>query len=1508
MLICRKCNTALRPNTFEMHFRRAHQLTGDTLREINDHYTGMDLADPEHDTLPADGSAAIELLPVLRGHSCTACRHLTVARDNAVRHWREAQHGKAEVRWTDVLLQTWMRGKYARYWTVRGRGNDDDEDAGIVASDNAGISAMERMIASSQAQLKAEDAIRLRMGDLEEDIDRDSSWIKRLGWVRHFGSRDLVSVHEAAEWVRAKAATGGRARQEDEEAGRERLLLARLGQSFDREVDRCCWRLDSVPTETLQWLASITAANPSGVPFGRKGKEASMSKYRSVGHRYLSFCWRAYRIGREEAFERWAVRFTDEQWSLLRDVAEELEGDIFPSSHDSGFCSGRERDAESDDEASSDDDDEEEVTADEGIVTPTYGALDRAVFLFIVASIKVHVGGNVYTNSLLSFCAALGVQQRPLGYTEPHLYTGMLAAVLWWGRLFFLESVFENQPRDQDEVGIDAVLAFREQHTTWMCTGTHTVISTIIGWMAYGKGWRNKMGGQASIRWTENGEAVVHMGEQVDVESFTRTLRGQVAEAQKLLDKLFGGLWQKVSRTVDLSRIADNMVRLGAGQSFAANPKNDWLKAGPAKIMGLMEASIWDATRNRWKKQGVKKWLRRLRQFRETLMVLVHTWGGLPGRGPELTTLRHCDSWQLIRNIFVMDGQVMIVTDRDKMKAIRDNGRKVARFVPDGIGRMIVAYISWLIPAERVLRRECKLAEPRGEQLEYMWRDGSSRVWDTERLSRKLARVMQAGTGVRIGVGRYRAVAIEMGRRIRGLVTKQLEGRMEDEDNDDNIEVDPITGEPIDCGGSWNIVWDLQSTHGTRIARQHYAVHIGFPGKLQPEMIATFKEISKLWHQFLESRIAEDKAPTTRKRNGRVSNKQSVVDEDDSPAQTTGRKRVRTDKGAGRRVMEKDMADGLQILFGPDAVWRSDKQVESMRSIMSLKNGQTAINVLPTGAGKSILFMLPAVMRETGTSIVVVPFVALMDDLVTRATDMGIDCIRFRSSMNSGREGVPRAARLVVVSADIVSSAEFSGYVDGLLCAGLLQRIFIDECHTVIMDIGYRAKLGELRSLHRYGCPIVLLTATLPVVLEDWFRGEMLAQSAVIVRDRTTKLNCRYRVEQVKPGAGAVEKRTVEVIEQLDAQLTGHQKGVIYCRSRGQCEAMAEAIGCGVHHSGMTEKDRYEARMAWIEGRASRWIVATTGLGTGVDIAGIVAVVHVEQPYGLVDFVQQTGRGGRRAGEVVKSIIIHDGRPQREDRHGSFVDNINRAQMDAFVSTPGCRRAVIAAFMDGVAGETCRDVAGAELCDGCKAQAEGKVDRESEGGADEDNEEDEGEERGSVWKVFGKREGIQIRTLFRWLDEVADECPVCHVRRHYRGQETGEVPDEPRHRRVGQWCETVADEDYEVVRKKITFGPLSCCFTCKLPLDWCAETQEEEGHCAYKDKVLPVVLMGLRNWRVRDLAKEQFGIDTQDKDAFFRWLGARRQFHGEGGTNMHALWEAIIWEAYRGGMYWFKTE
>ncbi|KAK4205957.1 hypothetical protein QBC37DRAFT_435654 [Rhypophila decipiens] len=84
-----------------------------------------------------------------------------------------------------------------------------------------------------------------------------------------------------------------------------------------------------------------------------------------------------------------------------------------------------------------------------------------------------------------------------------------------------------------------------------------------------------------------------------------------------------------------------------------------------------------------------------------------------------------------------------------------------------------------------------------------------------------------------------------------------------------------------------------------------------------------------------------------------------------------------------------------------------------------------------------------------------------------RATAMGVDCIRSRWSVKAGREGVARAARLVVVSADVDSSAPFSGYMDGLLCAGLLQRIFIDEWARARTATGGRAQRKDEQAVRK---------------------------------------------------------------------------------------------------------------------------------------------------------------------------------------------------------------------------------------------------------------------------------------------------------------------------------------------------------------------------------------------------------------------------------------------------------
>ena len=122
--------------------------------------------------------------------------------------------------------------------------------------------------------------------------------------------------------------------------------------------------------------------------------------------------------------------------------------------------------------------------------------------------------------------------------------------------------------------------------------------------------------------------------------------------------------------------------------------------------------------------------------------------------------------------------------------------------------------------------------------------------------------------------------------------------------------------------------------------------------------------------------------------------------------------------------------------------------------------------------------------------------------------------------------------------------------------------------------------------------------------------------------------------------------------------------------------------------------------------------MAISALGTGIDIGGIVAVVHMEQPWGLVDFVQQTGRGARREGELVDSVIVmSEGRAWRDGTRGD-VEQANTDVMERFVGSLGCRREVLSEFMDGKR-LSCRDVSG-EACDRCRGDNEQEGEEEEE--------------------------------------------------------------------------------------------------------------------------------------------------------------------------------------------------
>jgi superfamily II DNA helicase RecQ len=256
--------------------------------------------------------------------------------------------------------------------------------------------------------------------------------------------------------------------------------------------------------------------------------------------------------------------------------------------------------------------------------------------------------------------------------------------------------------------------------------------------------------------------------------------------------------------------------------------------------------------------------------------------------------------------------------------------------------------------------------------------------------------------------------------------------------------------------------------------------------------------------------------------------------------------------------------------------------------------------VIPTSGGKSLLFTAPACLDNTGVTIVVVPFRTLINDLVDKAKKAGIDSVEWRP-------GEVNPATLVFVNADLVDGTNLLGYAQQLFDSGRLRRIFIDECHLIFKENHWRAKLVRLSCLRGVNCPMVLLTATLPPLMQFELERCMSIEFCRYIRADRTRLRTRYMVEECKPGK--LERRVVEMCYSW-TKASPNSKGVVYCRSRTQCESLADELGWAYYHA---EADGREERIAdWAE--SGGLIVATSALGTGIDFPGITLILHVDIP------------------------------------------------------------------------------------------------------------------------------------------------------------------------------------------------------------------------------------------------------------------------------------------------------
>ncbi|MGB1126149.1 MAG: DNA helicase RecQ [Phycisphaeraceae bacterium] len=317
----------------------------------------------------------------------------------------------------------------------------------------------------------------------------------------------------------------------------------------------------------------------------------------------------------------------------------------------------------------------------------------------------------------------------------------------------------------------------------------------------------------------------------------------------------------------------------------------------------------------------------------------------------------------------------------------------------------------------------------------------------------------------------------------------------------------------------------------------------------------------------------------------------------------------------------------LKQYFGHDAFRPMQREI-----IEQVCDSRDTFVIMPTGGGKSLCYQLPALVTE-GTTVVISPLIALMQDQVAQLQQNGIRATLINSTLDRD-EAFDRERRAIQGEYDLIYLAPerlMSTSGSRLLRQLDVARFAIDEAHC-ISEWGHDFRpeyrmLGSLRDQFagRFAdTPIVALTATAtPRVREDILAQLHLKNPAVYLGD-FERANLNYELRPKK-----------NMLRQVGEYLKANplHEGIIYCQSRRKCEDMAEKLqASGVsavpYHAGLDAEVREKNQHDFIYGDA-RVVCATIAFGMGVDKPDVRFVFHADMPRSLEGYYQETGRAGR---------------------------------------------------------------------------------------------------------------------------------------------------------------------------------------------------------------------------------------------------------------------------------------
>lgn len=380
----------------------------------------------------------------------------------------------------------------------------------------------------------------------------------------------------------------------------------------------------------------------------------------------------------------------------------------------------------------------------------------------------------------------------------------------------------------------------------------------------------------------------------------------------------------------------------------------------------------------------------------------------------------------------------------------------------------------------------------------------------------------------------------------------------------------------------------------------------------------------------------------------------------------------------------KKAQQALSTFFGYQTFRENQKQ--AIESILSKKD---TLVIMPTGAGKSLCYQIPALVFE-GTTLVVSPLIALMKDQIDQLAILGIPAAALNSAGSYQEQQAVLSAyqqgkiKLLYVAPERLKQATFTQ---------LLQHyppsfIAIDEAHCVSQwGHSFRPDYLQLGLLKQEfpTVPTMALTATADEMTQRDIIVQLHLHSCQTILSSFDRKNIRYSVVEREDGN-----------RQIDTFLKEHrgESGIIYCLSRKRCEELGEFLKCRgypveIYHAGMESILRTRAQNRFLEAE-SMIMVATIAFGMGINKSNVRFVIHANTPKSIEHYYQETGRAGRdglpaQALLLYKESDLEWQKKQLQEQEPSLQRDIEYHKIEAmneFTTAMFCRRIILLNYFD----------------------------------------------------------------------------------------------------------------------------------------------------------------------------------------------------------------------------------